>query len=336
MQKAFVLAIFLFHGAAFGQTDFAVALQDTRTKCGGISEHLEHIKTMAGVNTAVTSVGTLAGGGATVSGVVKQKIDRASDVLGQITEWADKVNSQEITNNIVFTEDTGLRLNATEKDKLRNDVIFELARIRPTYVDFAMKDMTNGHATQEVSDAKTEIDKWSKTSGDIRTGLLAAATVTNIAGAAIAGTNRIGVDLETQVALCIASLDDLARAKTQAQISNQITVEQSTYAAGIISACGQYETVSLSDINTRGMGALVSSGVGAATGLAGTITSAVANTNNVRMAGGDKEKNLNTASNVLAGVSTVSSLSSTIFNATQISAAKRILKVAQECEEALQ
>lgn len=335
MQKALILSIILYHGIALGQTDFTAALQDARTKCGGISEHLEHIKTMAGVNTAVTAVGTLAGGGATASGIIKQKTDQVSDILGQFTEWADKVNSQDITNNIVFSEDAGLRLTATDKDTLRNGVISELERIRPTYIDFAMKDMTNGFATQEVSDVKTKIDKWSKTSGNVRTGLLAAATVTNIAGAAIAGTNRVKPDLESQVALCISSLDTLARAKTQAKISQQITVEQSTHAERIISACGQYETVKLSDINARGMGALVSSGIGAATGLAGTITSAVANTNNVRTAGGNKEKNLNTASNVLAGVSTASSLSSTIFNATQIGAAKRILKVAQECEEAL-
>ena len=335
MQKALILSIILYHGIALGQTDFSAALQDVRTKCGGISEHLEHIKTMAGVNTAVTAVGTLAGGGATASGIIKQKTDQVSDILGRFTEWADKVNSQDITNNIVFSE-AGLRLTTTDKDTLRNGVISELERIRPTYVDFAMKDMTNGFATQEVSDVKTKIDKWSKTSGDVRTGLLATATVTNIAGAAIAGTNRVKPDLESQITLCIAALDTLARTKTQSQISKLITFDQAAHAERIISACGQYEMVKLSDINTRGMGALVSSGIGAATGLAGTITSAVANTNNVRTAGGDKEKNLNTASNVLAGVSTASSLSSTIFNATQIGAAKRILKVAQECEEALQ
>ena len=46
----------------------------------------------------------------------------------------------------------------------------------------------------------------------------------------------------------------------------------------------------------------------------------------------NKEKNLNTAANVLAGGTTAASLSATIFNATQISAIKRAATVADECE----
>ena len=76
------------------------------------------------------------------------------------------------------------------------------------------------------------------------------------------------------------------------------------------------------------------SGVGAATGLAGTITSGVANTDATRE-DADKSKSLNTASNVLAGVTTAASLTATVFNATQIAAAKRIIEVAEQCEEAL-
>ena len=71
-------------------------------------------------------------------------------------------------------------------------------------------------------------------------------------------------------------------------------------------------------------------------GLAGTITSASANSDGVR--NGDdtqREKKLNTAANVLAGGTTAASLSATIFNATQISAIKRAATVADECEGAL-
>ena len=89
-------------------------------------------------------------------------------------------------------------------------------------------------------------------------------------------------------------------------------------------------------INKRASGATVSSSIGAATGLAGTITSGVANSDNVRnSADNDKEKNLNKASNVLAGVTTAASLTATVFNATQISAAKRVIETAELCEEAI-
>lgn len=48
--------------------------------------------------------------------------------------------------------------------------------------------------------------------------------------------------------------------------------------------------------------------------------------------GKQKEKNLNTASNVLAGTTTVASAAATVFNATQISAIKRVVSVAEKCE----
>ena len=85
--------------------------------------------------------------------------------------------------------------------------------------------------------------------------------------------------------------------------------------------------------------------VGATTGLAGTITSGVANSESVRKDGlkpsektnadWDKEKNINTAANVLAGASTVASGAATVFNATQIKTIKDVANVAAKCTEAL-
>ena len=107
----------------------------------------------------------------------------------------------------------------------------------------------------------------------------------------------------------------------------------------IISKCSAWETVDLSKIDNRAKGATVSSAVGAITGVVGTITSASANSDATRKdnsdAGKQREKNLNTASNVLAGTTTVASAAATIFNATQISAIKRAALVADECDGAL-
>ena len=44
-----------------------------------------------------------------------------------------------------------------------------------------------------------------------------------------------------------------------------------------------------------------------------------------------KEENINTAANVLAGASTVASATATVFNATQISAIKKLSDVAKQC-----
>ena len=99
-------------------------------------------------------------------------------------------------------------------------------------------------------------------------------------------------------------------------------------AQSIYTACHEYDYVDITPINKRGKGALVSSAVGATTGLVGTVTSAMANTDKTRNdnteSGKQKEKNLNTAANVLSGAATV-------FNATQISAIKKVANVAAVC-----
>ena len=47
------------------------ALRATYTACAGIDDELSDLKVKAGINTAVTGVGTATGVGATVTGVVK-------------------------------------------------------------------------------------------------------------------------------------------------------------------------------------------------------------------------------------------------------------------------
>ena len=65
------------------------------------------------------------------------------------------------------------------------------------------------------------------------------------------------------------------------------------------------------------------------------MTSASANSQSVRDGDVAREKNLNTAANVLAGGTTVASGVATVFNATQINAIKRATTVAEACERAL-
>jgi hypothetical protein len=194
------------------------------------------------------------------------------------------------------------------------------------------------HANKNTK--QSEFDKLtqkSKTLGNWRTGLLAGNTATNVAGAIIAGKNTTDGDLQNQIDNCKTAISELRRARGRAGIDGVDVSE----ANSIISACEGFENVDISKINTRAKGAMISSAVGAATGLSGTITSAVANSDSVRSqknADGtrtDKEKNLNTASNVLAGASTVASGVATAFNATQISAIKKVAEVATKCTEAL-
>ena len=189
--------------------------------------------------------------------------------------------------------------------------------------DSAIKDLTTAQAKLD------ELNKQSKKLGNWRTGLLAGNTVTNVAGAIIAGNNKVDDDLQAQIDSCKKAVDELQRSMMQARFDGEDISE----AQGIVNACKEYNYVDISPINKRGKGAMISSIVGATTGVAGTVTSATRNDNTD--AGKQKEKNLNTASNVLAGASTVASATATVFNATQISAIKNVATVAQKCTEVL-
>ena len=151
----------------------------------------------------------------------------------------------------------------------------------------------------------------------------------------MSGTNKVKGDLKQQIDECLMSVKTLSNVRMQARIDGSANDTELARAENIIRACDAWTTVDITSINNRSKGATVSSGIGAGLGLAGTITSASANSKDVRDGDSDKEKNLNTAANVLAGGTTATSLSATIFNATQINAIKRAATVADECEGAL-
>jgi hypothetical protein len=266
------------------------------------------MKTMAGINTAVTGVGTVSAGVALGTGIAKSETDKAYDeLLGRLLTTESTSNGDMDLNAPLLTIQGTITANDTLTDAEKKEIKDELDRL---------------------------LEK-SKKLGNIRTGTLAAATATSIAGAAIAGTNKIDDDFAAKIDSCAASVKALSNIKMIATVDGSADATQTAQADKIISACGQYETVDLSSINKRATGAAVSSGIGAGLGLAGTITSAVANTDKTREGDVQKEKNMNTAANVLAGGTAAASLTSTIFNATQIAAIKRASTVADECEEAL-
>lgn len=283
------------------------ALRATYTACVGIDEELSDLKKMAGINTAVTGVGTATGVGATVTGLVKSSKDGKIEELEIKLEKLREIESKN-----------------QQQESERNDFDAFASEFEAQYESIA----------RQLKDYQSEIDKLteqSKKLGNWRTGLLAGSTATNIAGAAISGTNKVGVGLKEQINSCISAVDSLQQSIMQARLNG----EDITEAQSIIEACKEYEYVDLSKIDNRAKGAMVSSVVGATTGLAGTIISASANTdktrNNNTDSGKQKEKNLNTAANVLSGVTTAASATATGFNAAQISAIKKVAEVAEKC-----
>lgn len=307
MRLTFGILLSLMVGVAHANTDLTAAIENVRTTCGNISAELSDMKKMAGITTAVTGVGTVAGGVALGTGLAKANVDK------EIEELESQIARLKAERGDVPIEHLQIEDEALFKRQVNEFIAYYQAK------------------EQEISVAEQK----SKNLGNWRTGTLAATTATNIAGAVMSGTNRVKGDLKQQIDECLMSVKTLSNVRMQARIDGSATDTDLARAENIIRACDAWTTVDITSINNRSKGATVSSGIGAGLGLAGTITSASANSKDVRDGDSDKEKNLNTAANVLAGGTTATSLSATIFNATQINAIKHAATVADECEGAL-
>ena len=308
MRLKLGIVMSLMVGVAHANPDLSAAIENVRTTCGNISAELTDMKKMAGIATAVTGVGTVAGGVALGTGLAKTNVDK------EIADLEQQLEKLDATRNLET-----ITISATN---LQNELNQYQASIQTL-------------SKSELQKQKSEAEQKSKTLGNIRTGTLATSTVANIAGAVMSGTNKVKGDLKQQIDECLASVKTLSNVRMQARIDGSANDTELARAENIIRACDAWTTVDVSSINNRSTGATVSAGIGAGLGLAGTITSASANSDGVRDGDADKEKKLNTAANVLAGGTTAAGLSATIFNATQISAIKRAATVADECEGAL-
>lgn len=297
MPKYFAFLILPFLASGAYADEYSMALNQVRTNCSNISGQLENLKKMAGINTAITGVGTAAGAGATIAGIAKAGTDSK---LEQILSPLKSVSSD---NNPSLDEVLAVYDANAKHSAALNDVKNEISNL----------------------------NKQSRTLGNVRTGLLGASTATNVAGAVIASKNKVDDDLYTQIDNCVKSVNALENSLGQARMDGV----DITNAQQIVLSCGKWRDVDLHAIDSKSNVATWSSVIGAGTGLAGTITSAAANSNSVRYGDDRKEKNLNSAANVLAGGTTIASGVSTVFNATQISAVKKVVAVAQDCEEAL-
>jgi len=284
-----------------------MAITNARTNCGPISQYFKSMKTMAQVNTAITGVGTAAGAGATIAGIVKANVDK------EIEKLIKDVKQRE--------SETGSTQMTTDESR--------------EYIEQTMALVGN---KTETESPKSKLEQKSKNLGNLRTGLLAGNTATNIAGTIIAVNNRTDEDLRTRIDKCNQAIRDLQDSKMQAQI-NEVDSTTVQRMEKIINACRDYSILDVNKIDSIAKNAAISSGTGIAVGAAGVITSATANSDKIRKddtdAGMSKEKNLNTASNVLAAGATIASGVATVFNAQQINTINKAQQIATQCSEAL-
>ena len=158
------------------------ALRATYVACVGIDDELIELKKMAGINTAVTGAGTAVNTGATVVGIVKANKDKQVEGFERlIQELSEMEDDKEAP-----TEE---QVNQWRREF---DESFE-----------------SGKSEKALTEQVTKLNQQSKSLGNWRTGLLAGATVTNVAGAIISGKNKVDADLQIQIDSCRISVKSL-------------------------------------------------------------------------------------------------------------------------------
>ena len=284
--------------------DIDKLLFGVRDKCSGIAEELNQVKKMATVNTVVTGAGTVAGGVALYAGIKKSSLDKQVEELEKKLEQLSSMSDEEF---------------------------FRFLKRMSEYQD-------NLEQYKNTCAEKQNLVKKSKDMGNLRTGMMAANTVTAVAGTVIAGSNETeGRSIAARITDCKHAVDKLKNQMEQSRVSGDINTHDKL--ESVVSACSKMYSNDLEEIYANSNVAKISSAVNIGTGVVGTVTSVVANTDKVRSdnstAGKEKEKNLNTAANVFAGASTIASGVSTVFNAKTIKAINNNIEFANKCEEAL-
>ena len=306
MKKIFatILMFFVFVPAFADACKYEEIVLNVRNSCGDVIDDLEKLKTMAGINTAITSLGTVGAAGALYAGVSKKQIDAKAAELEKQLDNIENMSDEEF---LAFLK------SVAEYEEQKNRY-------------------------QEICSAKKDLEKQSKKLGNVRTGLMAANTATAIAGTVVANKNKKeSRTISEKINDCVATVNLYHDSVNMARFDcNQDEYEKLRQ---IDRACSAFSPKHLEKITKSSTGATVSSAINIGTGAIGTATSAAANSQSVRNndtdAGTRREKNLNTTANVFSGASAVASGVATIFNAKTLKAIKDNLLTAQSCMEAL-
>ena len=213
--------------------------------------------------------------------------------------------------------------------------------------------------TNDNSDTKKSI-----VLGNVRTGLMAGATLTSaISTGTSIGSTLTATKLAEKMSSCNSDLKALKIAKATAEAEEVPDTNPAVQkATKILSACTGYDENNIKSLKNLTIANSIVSGIGTVAAGAGTVTSAMANSQKIRegsakdssiliystdksktndeegdkkQGGMSKEKKLNLASNILAGVTLGTSATSTTLSAVQISKAKKDSEMAEKCESAL-
>lgn len=280
----------------------------TRIVCSGISDEISKVSNVSKINTAVTGVGTIAAGGALVAGIKKSQEEEEIDKLVASICEAGGCTAEGV--------------ESMSNEDFFNNVIQPMA---------------------EIAELQERLEK-SKKLGNWRTGLMAGTIGTNVASAIISGINRDQSELIQHIQACniaIQSANDVFK-QLKSESINPMENPIVKKLDDIKTWCNSINVSDIEKIEKRMTGVMGTSIAGAVIGVAGTATSASANSdkymneqNRIGLSDQDKRKkdNLNTAANVMAGANVATGLVETGLNISLITLTKKLIKQVEWCEE---
>lgn len=279
----------------------------TKMVCSGISDEISKVSNVSKINTAVTGVGTVAAGGALVSGIKKSQEEEEIDTLvaqicnagGCTPEGVESMSDEDFFNNV-------------------------------------MQPMA------EIAELQEKLER-SKKLGNWRTGLMAGTIGTNVASAILSGVNKNQSELIQHIQACneaVKSVNNMSN-KLKLEGVNPLENPIMKQLSNVNTWCNNINIADIEKIEKRMTGVMGTSIAGAVIGVAGTATSAAANSDkymneqkrlNLTEQEKNKKNNLNTASNVMAGANVVTGAVETGLNISLITLTKKLIKQAEQCE----
>ena len=281
-----------------------------RIACSGISDEISRVANVSKANTVVTTVGTVASGGALVAGIKKSQEDKEIDKL--------------------VSEICAAGGCTPEGVAAMSDEQFFVSVIQP---------MT------KIAELQNRIDK-SKKLGNWRTGLLAGTIGTNLASAIMSGLNINQSELVQHISACneiIKSIPDAQIALKKAGVGPMHSSVVSQLDS-IRTWCAAIDVADIEKIEKRMKGIMGTSIAGAAIGVVGVGTSGAANSdkymdvsNKLNLTDEERktEKGLNVAANVMAGANVATGAVETGLNISLITLTKKLIGQASRCEGVL-
>ena len=299
--------------ASYGATDdLIVEAQDTfnatNIVCSGISDDISKVSNVSKINTAVTAVGTVAATGALYAGIKKSQEEKEIDELVEQICAAGGCTAEGVAR--------------------MSDAEFFYKVIQPM---------------AQITELQERLKK-SKSLGNWRTGLMAGTIGTNVVSAILSGVNKNQSDLIQHIQACneamkaVNSMSDKLRRQGVSPLEYPVVKRLDS----IKTWCNKIDVSDVEKIEKRMTGVMGTSIAGAVIGVAGTATSAAANSdkymdeqNRMNLTEQEKKKkdNLNTTANIMAGANIVTGAVETGLNISLINLTKKLIKQAEQCEK---